>query len=282
MILVTGATGMVGREVVKLLADAGQKVRALTRDPAKAKFDKAVEVVAGDLDQPASLDKAAAGADAVFILATGPKLPVHTANAVAAAKKAGAKRLVKLSVLGAGQPSGGRAIIEWHDAAEKAITDSGIPWTFVRPGSFMSNALQWVGPIKGQGKVFSAFGDGKFAPVHPRDIAAVAAAALTGKGHEGQAYPLTGGEAMSVGEQVKILSEAIGKPIQYVVITDEASRDAMLKNGMPANLVDSLVKLGGFIRSGGANTVLPTVEKVLGRKPLTFAEWARENAAAFK
>jgi uncharacterized protein YbjT (DUF2867 family) len=281
MILVTGATGTVGREVVKLLAEAGEKVRALTRDPAKAKFDKSVEVVAGDLDQPATLEKAAAGADAVYALATGPQLPVHTANIVAAAKKAGARRLVKLSVLGAGQGSG-RSIIDWHDAAEKAVRESGLAWTFVRPGAFMSNALQWAGMIKGQGKVFSAFGDGKVPSIHPRDIAAVSVAALTGSGHEGKAYEITGGEALAVGDQVRILSEAIGKPIQYVIITDEASRDGMLKNGMPPPLVDSLVKLGALVRSGGAATVLLGVEQVLGRKPLRFVDWARENAAAFK
>ena len=140
MILVTGATGTVGREVVGLLVKDGQKVRAMTRDPKKARFDPKVEVVAGDFARPETLEKAAQGAEAVFSLSTGPELGAHEGALARAAKKAGAKRLVKLSVMGAGS-GGENVIVKWHDAGEKAIRESGLAWTFVRPGTFMSNVL---------------------------------------------------------------------------------------------------------------------------------------------
>jgi (4-alkanoyl-5-oxo-2,5-dihydrofuran-3-yl)methyl phosphate reductase len=281
MIVVTGATGTVGSEVVKLLVAAGEKVRAITRDPSKARFDSKVEVVAGDLGKPETLEKAMAGADRVFALSGGPELGIHDLNVATAAKKAGARHAVKLSVLGAGGPARNQ-ITEWHEAGEKAIRESGLAWTFVRPGGFMSNSLNWVGSVKGMGKVFAPYGDGKTSPIHPRDIAAVAVKALTSSGHEGKSYPLTGGEALSTAEQVRLLSEAVGKPIQYVATSDDAARDGMLKAGLPPALVDSLIVFAGIVRSGRAAEVLPTVEQVLGRKPLTFAEWAKENAAAFR
>jgi uncharacterized protein YbjT (DUF2867 family) len=281
MILVTGATGTVGREVVPQLVAAGERVRAMTRDPKKADFDPKVEVVAGDLDKPETLDAALAGVDRVFALSTGPELGTHDANLARAAKKAGVRHLVKLSVLGA--DSGMRnAISEWHEAGEKAFRESGIAWTFVRPGMFMSNALAWARTVKSQGKVFANYKDGKVAPIHPRDIAAVAVRALTSPGHEGKSYPLTGGEALSMVEQVAILSAAVGKPVLFVPISDDAAREGMLKAGLPPAVVEALVEISGSPRTGRASEPLPTVEEVLGRKPLTWAEWARENAAAFR
>jgi (4-alkanoyl-5-oxo-2,5-dihydrofuran-3-yl)methyl phosphate reductase len=281
MILVTGATGTVGREVVAQLLAAGERVRAMTRDPGKAKFDPKVEVVAGDFDRPETLEKALAGVDRVFALSTGPELGIHDANLARAAKKAGVRHIVKLSVLGAGG-STGNAIAAWHEAGEKAIRESGVPWTFVRPGMFMSNALGWARTAKSQGKVFANYKGGKVPPIHPRDIAAVAVKALTSPGHEGKSYPLTGGEALSMQEQLAILSGIVGKTIEFVPISDDAAREGMLKAGMPPLVVDALVSISGSPREGKVSEPLPTVEQVLGRKPLTWADWARENAAAFR
>ena len=215
MILVTGATGTVGREVVAQLLAAGEHVRALSRDPSRARFDGRVEVIAGDLKKPETLPAAVAGVDRVFSLAVGPQIGAQEGNLAQASNKAGVRRIVNISVLGAGEAGRG-GVAEWHTAGEQAIQNSGVPWTVVRPGAFMSNALFWKGTIKGLGKVFSNYGDGKTTPIHPRDIAAVAVRALTSPGHEGKAYPLTGPQAISVAEQVRILSEAIGKPIEYV------------------------------------------------------------------
>jgi uncharacterized protein YbjT (DUF2867 family) len=283
MILVTGATGNVGREVVALLVAAGQEVRALSRDPAKAKakFDAKVEVVPGELGNPESLAKAVDGVEAAFSLGAGPLLGTWEANLAQAAKKAGVRRIVKLSVQGA-DSSRTNPITEQHRAGEKAYRESGIPWTFVRPGYFMSNTLAWAPHIKEQGKVFSHFGDGKVPPVHPRDIAAVAVKALTSPGHEGKAYTVTGPELLTVADEARILSEVLGRPIQYVPVSDEVVRDGMLKSGMPVKIVDSLVGLGAIVRAGLLAEVSPDAAQVLGRKLFTYAEWARENAAAFR
>jgi uncharacterized protein YbjT (DUF2867 family) len=146
----------------------------------------------------------------------------------------------------------------------------------------MSNALHWRESIRSQSKVFSNYGDGQLPVVHPRDIAAVAVRALTQDGHEGKVYPLTGPEALSVGQQVKILSDAIGQPLEYISITDEAARKEMDLAGMPSFLIDALLPFAAVIRSGKAATVFHTVEEVTGRLPLTFGDWARGNAVAFQ
>jgi (4-alkanoyl-5-oxo-2,5-dihydrofuran-3-yl)methyl phosphate reductase len=281
VILVTGATGTVGREVVAQLLVAGEKVRALTRNPSRAQLDEQVELVAGDFNQPETLAKAVEGVESIFSLAFGPQLAIQEASLAQAGQKAGARHIVKLSSL----RSSGEArstIATWHLASERAIQNLGIAWTFVQPGAFMSNALNWRDTIKRQGKVYSNYGDGKAAYIHPRDIAAVAVRALTEPGHEGKAYPLTGPEALSVGELVKLLSEAVGKPIEYVPITDDATREGMQKAGLPTFLIDGLLPFASFVRSGKGAEILPTVEQVIGRKPLTFADWASEHARDFR
>jgi uncharacterized protein YbjT (DUF2867 family) len=280
MILVTGATGTVGREVVAQLLQAGRSVRALTRNPSKARFDERVEVIQGDLDQPQTLTKAVEGVESVFSLAHGQDLIAQEANLVQAAKAAGVRHVVKLGALGAGD--GDRTIIaDWHNASELAIQESGIAWTFIRPGAFMSNAFFWKDTIRSQGKVFSNYGDGKVPPIDPRDIAAVAVVALTTEGHQEKAYPLTGPEALSVAEQVQVLSKVLGKRIEYVKISDEVAREGMLKAGLPVGIVNALLPFAAYIRSGKAAKTLPTVEEVTGRAPYTFARWAHDHAAAF-
>jgi uncharacterized protein YbjT (DUF2867 family) len=281
MILVTGATGTVGRELVPQLVAAGQNVRVLTRDPSRARFDAAVEVVAGDLGKPETLERALEGIDRVFSLGTGPDLGVHETNLAAAARRGGRRHIVKLSVLGAGS-SAGHGVVGWHERGEKAIQDSGAHWTFVRPGMFMSNARNWAPAIRGAGKVFLPYGDGKVVMIHPRDVATVAARALTEPGHEGQAYALTGAEALDANEMMAILSEALGKPIVYVPISDEQASENMLKAGLPPMLVEGLMKIASGIRRGEAGTPLPMLEQVLGRKALTWRDWVRENADAFR
>jgi uncharacterized protein YbjT (DUF2867 family) len=281
VILVTGATGTVGREVVAQLLVVGAKVRALTRNPSGAQLDRQVELVAGDLNQPETIAKAVEGVERIFSLALGPQLGIQEASLVQAAQKAGARHIVKLSALRpAGEARSG--IATWHQASERAIQNMDIAWTFVQPGAFMSNALNWRDSIKGQGKVFSNYGDGKLSYIHPRDIAAVAVRALTEPGHEGKAYPVTGPEALSVSELVQLLSEAVGKPIEYLPITDDVAREGMEKAGLPIFLIDALLPFASFVRSGKGAETLPTVEQVTGRKQLTFTDWAREHATDFR
>lgn len=281
MILVTGATGTVGRELVQQLLDAGESVTAMTRNPAGAHFDARVRVIAGDFGEPQTIEDAVVGADKVFSLVFGPQTGIQEGNLAKAAKQAGVRCIVKLSAMGAGAGAS-TGIGAWHAAGEKAIRESGIPWTIVRPGGFMSNALFWRDSIRNQGKVFSNYGEGKVAYIHPRDIAAVAARALTESGHEGKIYELTGPESMTVGEQVRILSDAVGKPIEYVPISDEAAREGMLKAGMPSFIIDSLLPFAAVIRSGRVSQILPTVEQVTRRKPRTFADWSHQHALAFR
>lgn len=281
MILVTGATGTVGREVVTQLLAAGQKVRAMTRNPAKAKLDARVDVVRGNFEDPASLENAVRGVDRVFSLTLGPQTGLHETNLARAATRADVRHIVKLSAMG-GDGETKNEIRKWHDEGEQAIREAGILLTVLHPGAFMSNALHWRESIRATGKVFSNYGDGKLPPVHPRDVAAVAVRALTSEGHEGMSYAITGPEALSVGEQVKILANAVGKPIEYVPVSDEAIRSGMEKAGLPSPLINALLPFGEFIRSGKAARVFPTVEEVAGRQPFTFSDWARENAAAFR
>ena len=280
MILVTGATGTVGRELVARLLLDGKRVRALTRDPSKAGLDARVELVGGDLTRPQTLPRALEGVERVFSLALGPELEAQERALARAAREAGARHVVKLSVLGAGSKA--RAgVATWHDRGERAIQESGLAWTFVRPAAFMSNARAWSETIRSQGRVFSNFGHGRVPVIHPRDIAAVAALALTSDGHEGKAYPLTGPAALSIHEQVRILASALGKPIEYVPVDDAAALEDMRKSGMPAYLIEALLPFAEVVRSGRAAKVFDTVEELTGRRPLTFADWARQNTAAF-
>jgi uncharacterized protein YbjT (DUF2867 family) len=260
---------------------AGAKVRAMTRNPAKAKLDSRVELVKGDFEDPASLSAAVKAVERVFSLTTGPQTGQHEKNLAQAAKSAGVRHIVKLSAMG-GDGETKNDIRKWHDEGEQAFRDSGIPLTVLYPGAFMSNALHWRETIRAAGKVFSNYGDGKLPPVHPRDIAAVAVRALTTAGHEGKSYPLTGPEALTVAEQVKILAGTIGKPVEYVPVTDDAARAGMQRAGLPAELVNALIPFAAFVRSGKAAQVFPTIQQVTGRQPFSFSDWSRENAAAFQ
>jgi uncharacterized protein YbjT (DUF2867 family) len=278
MIFVLGATGKIGRALVPALLDAGAAVRALTRDPAKARIDSRAEVVQADLDRadlPALLD----GADRVFVLTQGHSAGREQTVAQAAAR-AGATHLVKLSTTGVhfGQTD---PITRAHAEAEQAVREAGPAWTILRPGAFMDNRFAWVGSIRAENAVFVPEGDPASALVHVRDIAAVATLALTTSDHEGATYELTGGEALTTEQQVATLADAIGRPVKYVEEPESAARERMMRMyGWPAEAVDGFFALKRE-SAEREHVVFDTVERLLGRPPLTFADWARENAAAF-
>jgi uncharacterized protein YbjT (DUF2867 family) len=280
MILVTGATGNIGRELVPQLLARGASVRVVTRDAAKtASLDRTVERVVGDLHDRDTARRAVAGIDGMFVLGFIAD-PTRTADRmlIEEAKGAGVKHIAKISTIGTAQ----NAIGEGHMAQERLIEESGIGWTMLRCGMFMSNALQWVPSVKREGAVYSPFGDGKVAPISPGDIAAVAAAALLApEGHAGQIYNLTGGEIVSVAQQVAILGEVLGRPLRFVAITPEAAGEGMRKNGMPEFLVAGLVELARVVRAGSAATVSDDVRRVLGRDPESFRAWCTRHKAAF-
>jgi uncharacterized protein YbjT (DUF2867 family) len=280
MILVTGATGTIGSEVVRQLRAASLPVRILARDPAKAaaRLPAGVEVVAGDLGDPATLKPALAGVEQVFLLAAGPDLARLEANVIAEARRAGVRHVVKLSAMGAdadpGFPYG-----QWHKKSEDALRVSGLTWTILRPTGFMSNVLTLAPSIRATGKFHQPTGDGKLALIDPRDIAAVTVKALTVPGHEGRTYTLTGPEALSAADMAAELTKATGKPVEFVDVPEEVAAAAL--KGMPQVELDALLDYLARVRAKAAETVTRDVYRVLLKQPRTFAAWAAENAAAF-
>jgi uncharacterized protein YbjT (DUF2867 family) len=281
MIFVTGATGNIGSELVKLLVAKGEAVRVISRDEKKVShLDPAVERVIGDRHDPSIVRKAAQGADKVFMLAVLFDKN-HEADRVLMeeAKQAGARQIVMISS-NAVQLEG-NLIGRLHREKEELIEQSGVPWTFLHPGGFMSNSLQWADVIKSQSKVFNPMGRGKTAPISPFDIAAVAAVALTSAGHIGKAYSLTGGESLSTPEQVEILSKVIGRPIECVDIPVEVAAERAIASGLPEALVKSLAQLWEQVRKEAYTFHTNEVEKLTGRQAQTFETWCREHRSAF-
>ncbi len=280
MILVTGATGNVGGKIVQQLLELQQPVRVFVRDESKiAHLGNQVECAVGDFEKVETLEAALQGVERMFLNTSGFGTQ-QDENAVEAAQRAGVKQIVKLSTFGAGEPS--HAIDHWHAAQEQVLLTSGLVWTMLRPGQFMSNTLQWAHAIKAQGAVYFPGGEGKIAPVDPRDIAAVAVVALTQSGHAGKAYQLTGPELLTVGEQVQILARLLGKPLQYVDVPPAVAAEQMRKAGMPPILVDALSELTVMLREGRGAYQTDTVAQVVGRPAHTFEEWCRANIAAFQ
>jgi uncharacterized protein YbjT (DUF2867 family) len=279
MYLVTGATGNVGSEVVKQLLAKGQKVRVFTRDAAKvAQLGDQVEVAIGDFTSPETFAKAAAGVEGVFIM-NGPLDGGIFRQLIAATKAQGTPRVVFLSTLFAGSPDS--PIGQLHKDKEDAISASGLPGRFVRAGAFMTNAYQWLGTIKAEGTVFNAMGGGKVAPVAAEDIAAVAVHALVDPDPSTKIFEVTGGELLTVPQQVAILAEAANKPILCVDVPTESAVQGLIGIGTPAPVASAVGKSFEDIRAGKMAFVKDTVEQLTGKLPRTFQSWAQEHASRF-
>lgn len=279
MILITGATGNIGGEVARQLINAGQPVRLFVRDPRKlGDLAGRAEVEVGNLDKPDTLEAALRGVDGLFLVTLGSG--DQDMAAAAAARRAGVKRLVKLSTAEAEQAT--RQIGRWHRAREQMIESSGVPWTFLRPGQFMSNTLGWADSIRTEGVVYAPNGNDEVAPVDPTDVAAVAVMALTQPGHIGQSYSLTGPELVTVSQQVQTIARLLGKPVNYVDVPIDDSKGWMLKSGMPASLVDGMIELMWSVRHGESAFVTDTVQRLLGRPPRSYEAWVSAHIAAFQ
>lgn len=279
MICITGPGGTVGSELVRQLAAAKTPFRAAHHSEAKADAARAdgVEVALIEYAQPDTLRAAFRGCDRLFLL--GPGAPHQTQlelNAVAAAKDARVRHIVKLSVLGADE--GAFAIAKIHRPVERAIEASGLAWTFLRPNSYMQNVVTYMSDtIRSESAIYSAAGDGRIAHVDVRDIAAVAVRALTAIGHEHKAYSLTGPEALSYDDVARELSNALGRTIRHVRLSPLELKQGMLADGVPEEIADALVDLDRFYRENGASRVTGDVRHVTGRAPRRFADYAREH-----
>ncbi|KUL54467.1 NAD-dependent epimerase [Streptomyces sp. NRRL F-4489] len=276
-ILVTGGRGQVARAVVEGLLAAGQPVRVASRDPEKAVLPDGVEAVRADLSDPATLPAALDGVEKVFLYADAKGI----GGFLAAAEAAGSPHIVLLSALGVetGDPSND-PIVRMHRAAEAALRGSGLPWTFLRPGAFATNTLQWAPAIRATGVVRAPFPRAHAASVHEADIADVAVLALTGDGHVGQVYPLTGPESVTQQEQIDCLSEATGRKIRLEEISAEEYR-ATLSQWGDAEMVDTLVR--HLVESDDRPApVSPVYEELTGRPGRGYAQWALDHAGDFR
>jgi uncharacterized protein YbjT (DUF2867 family) len=282
-ILITGATGTIGSEVVKALAaKPGVTLRVAVRSAAKAEKLLAPNVVPVDFDydKPDTIAAAVKGVDRVFLLTPFAQNQVELAQLlIDAAKAAGVKHIVKLSATGADiEP--GIQLGRWHRAIEKAIEASGVAYTFLRPSNFMDNFIHYYPPA-GDGNIYLPLGTGACAYIDARDIAAVAAAVLTEEGHYGKAYELSGPEALTTAEAAAAIGAVSKRDVHYVDVPDAAASKAMLDMQMPGWMVEAMMELHGIVKAGYASTVSPLVEKLTGKAPRTFAEFTRDHAAAW-
>jgi uncharacterized protein YbjT (DUF2867 family) len=280
-ILLTGATGTIGRGVTKQLAKKGAAVRAGVRDPGKAKkqFGPEIALATFDFEDAQSVDDALKGVTKVFLLPPlmSNQVEVET-TFINAAKRAGVRHIVKLSAIGADTES--FTLGKWHAAGERHIRESGLAFTFLRPNSFMQNFINYFPPR--DGVIYLPWGNGKATFVDTRDIARVAAQALTAEGHEEKIYTLTGPAALRIEEVAKILSEAAGREIRYVDLPESAARDGMLQVGLPKWQVDALMELHAINKQSRWSPVTSDIEKVTGEPPTEFAQFARDHAEKFR
>jgi len=273
-ILVSGATGNIGRHLVKQLVESGHSVRALTRDPSKANIPAEladrVELAAGNLARPDTLTDALRGVTAWHLLtsdgADGAPLP-NGADLAAAATKAGVQRV---SLVWSGYPS----------AVEAAFEASDLEWTQLQPQEFMSNALNWIDSVRDSDTVVASFPEVRSAVIHEADIAAVSAAVMTDSGHAGKKYNLTGPTAFTLPQRIEILSAALGRELRFVERSREEELQLMLNRDVPMETAEYVIGWHADPPTE-AYTPVSTVEQVTGRPSRTFEMWAAENAAKF-
>jgi uncharacterized protein YbjT (DUF2867 family) len=283
MILVTGATGNVGAELLKRLVERGQPVRAFVRDPKRAarRLAPGVELFAGDFRDASTFLPALGGVDRLFLLIpSSPNVERQQKDFVDAAKQGKVRQIVKLSQLGANEHARGR-FPRYHGAVENYILKSGIRYTFLRPNLFMQGLLNFATTISSDGALFAPIGNARVSVVDVRDIAAVAASVLTEAGHEGKAYDLTGPESLTHAEMATKLSRALGKPIAHIDIPPVAMKEALLSLGMPQWQAEGVVEDYDQYRDGEAARTTSTVEDITRAAPHSFAQFAKDYAAAF-
>jgi uncharacterized protein YbjT (DUF2867 family) len=280
MILITGATGNVGSELIRKLAEDKQPVRAFVRNREKARaiaFD-GVELVEGDFEKPETLAQALSGVEVLFLLIpSSSKVEEQQCRFVDAAKQNRTKKIVKLSQFAANEVARGR-FQRYHGGVEHYIRKTKIAHTFLRPNLFMQGLLNFQGTISREGAFYLPAGDARVSVVDVRDIAAVAARALVDKRHDGKTYDITGPEAITHAEMAEELSMATGRTIRFVDIPPAAMREKLAEAGMERWQADGLIEDYDHYRRGEAAEVTSAVQNVTGKEARSFAEFARDYA----
>ncbi|GAA3994346.1 NAD(P)H-binding protein [Streptomyces marokkonensis] len=279
MIVVTGATGNIGRPLTQALAGAGRQVTAVSRHAAAV--PNGVRHVMADLAEPAGLKPALTGAKSLFLLLSG---DLHAAGAnpadiIAEAAACGVRRVVLLSTLGVVTRPFGSTRIAMREL-EDTLRESGMEWAILRPGGFASNALWWAESVRTRQVVAAPFGDVGVPIIDPADIAAVAAACLLEGQHAGGVYELTGPEVITPRRQAEAIATAMGSPVSFHELTRDEAKAGMSQS-MPAELADDTLDILGSPNPAELR-VSPDVQQVTGRPPRTFADWAAHNVAAFR
>ncbi|AQS65698.1 NAD(P)H-binding protein [Streptomyces pactum] len=279
MILVTGATGTVGGEVLRRLP-AHLAVRVMARDPSRvARPGCRAEVVAGDYGDPCSLGRAVEGVGRALVL-TSRVGGDDDARFVDAARAAGVRHLVKVSAAAVADSGADDVLTRWQRRNEDLLLGSGLRWTVLRPRSFMSNTLSWAVSIAGEQVVRGLYGTSLNACVDPRDVAAAAVCALTEDGHEGRIHTLTGPEPISAVEQTAQLGRLLGRPLRFEELSPRRAR-VLLRERYPEPVVEALLAGAERQRAGAKAGVEDTVGRLTGRAARSFRTWAGDHLGAF-
>ncbi|ONI91460.1 NAD(P)-dependent oxidoreductase [Saccharothrix sp. ALI-22-I] len=284
MILITGATGTIGSHLLHQLTSRGETVRAMTRNPGAVRAEPGVDLVRADFDDPASLAAAVADVRAVFLL-TAPTAPTprHDLAMLDTARSAGVTTVVKLSAIGTGETIGdNRTVGAWHLQAEQAVRSSGMAWTVLRPSSFASNVLRFAQTINAGHPIPNMTGTATQGVIDPRDVAAVAAEALTTPGHAGRTYTLTGPELLSVPDQAAILESVLDRPVTTVDLPLDTARDQILQHGTDPEAADAALTGIAWARAGHNAVLTQDVHRILGRPATAFITWVQDHRDAFR
>jgi uncharacterized protein YbjT (DUF2867 family) len=283
MILVTGATGTAGSQVVRALMERRRRVRAFVRDCARARrlLGDGVDLAHGDFGDPHSFRAALEDVEELFLSgADDPGRVAWETEAIGAAVAAGVRRIVKLSSLVA-EPGAPVAFWDWHGRIERHLRACGVPAVILRCSFFMSNVLAAADPVARGGRLYAPAGQARIAMIDPYDVGAAAAAVFTSEGHDGQTYVLTGPEAVTYGDVAARLSDATGRRVEFIDISDEDAMEGMVGAGMPAFIAQQVCAIYAQARAGGLARVTPTVEALTGRTPRDVAAFALHHARLF-
>lgn len=283
MILVTGATGNVGREIVRILLEHGQTVKAVSRNPSPNRMFEGASPVVGNPAHPETLTSSLDGVDAVFLnpRALGDAKPgVAAAKLLSLAAERGAQRVVVLSAVTVEYGGGYQQFADAFREIEEAAKNSGLSWTILRCTDFFLNAMAWAQPIRAFGVVRGAYGGATTAPIHEGDVAAVSVSALVDAAHDGNSYLLSGPQLLSQQDKVRIIGEVTGALVAWQEISAAEVREKMIAEGLPAEIPDRMLGyLADCVNQPGPSSTI--VEKILGHPARTFADWVTEHRAAF-